>query len=208
MSKVSRIESVYPLSPLQAGLFFHTAYAPESGVYVEQFICTLHGNLDTDAFRKAWQRTAERHAVLRTLFRWSGSAKAVQVVLSAVDVPVEWTDLQGLAPSVQRERLDQYLTSDRRRGFDLSRAPLTRLQLFQTAPDTTCVVWTNHHLLLDGWSVSMLIREVAAEYGAIRRRDRPAPSPVCRGRTAIILPGCWNKTRPRPKRIGGQRSAT
>jgi hypothetical protein len=68
MSKPNKnVEAIYPLSPMQQGMLFHTLYAPNSGMYFEQLVCTLRGTLDVQAFQTAWQRVVERHPVLRTL---------------------------------------------------------------------------------------------------------------------------------------------
>ena len=70
MSTRKQIEAVYPLSPMQQGMLFHTLYAPDTGVYFEQLTCSLHGELDLTAFQQAWRATLARHTVLRTSFAW------------------------------------------------------------------------------------------------------------------------------------------
>ena len=163
------IEAVYPLSPMQQGMLFHSLYAPESGVYVEQLSCTLRGDLDIPAFQRAWQRVVDRHAVLRTSFVWRQLDKTLQVVHRRVTVPLEQQDWRGLSPAQQRARLDAFLQQERRRGFDLSRPPLVRLALMRTAEDAHTFVWSHHHILLDGWSLPLILGEVFALYEAFRQ---------------------------------------
>ncbi|RMF32481.1 MAG: non-ribosomal peptide synthetase, partial [Chloroflexi bacterium] len=168
MSK-RNIEAVYPLSPMQQGMLFHSLYAPESGVYVEQLSCTLRGDLDVPAFRRAWQRVVDRHAVLRTSFVWKQLDKTLQVVHRQVTIPLEQQDWRGLSPAQQQARLDAFLQQERRRGFDLSHPPLARLALMRTAEDAHIFVWSHHHILLDGWSLPLILGEVFALYEAFRQ---------------------------------------
>ena len=172
------IEDVYPLSPLQQGLLFHTLEAPASGVYVVQVTCSLRGDLDPAAFALAWRRTVERHAALRTAFAWEGLDEPVQVVCRQVDLPLLHEDWRGLAAGVQEARTEEYLHLDQRRGFSPCEAPLMRLALFRLAGDCHRLVWSHHHLLLDGWSLALVIREVFAHYEAqVRGQDLRLPRP-------------------------------
>ncbi|HEY7489757.1 MAG TPA: amino acid adenylation domain-containing protein, partial [Candidatus Tectomicrobia bacterium] len=159
------LEDIYPLSPMQEGMLFHSLYAPESGVYITQVTCTL-GSLHVTALQDAWQRVVERHPILRTAFIWKGLDRPLQVVRRRVRLPLAQCDWRGLSPSEQTERLQAYLDTDRRRGFELSTAPLMRVALLRIAEDTHQLVWTNHHLLLDGWSTSLLLKEILAFYAA------------------------------------------
>ena len=154
---------------MQQGMLFHSLYAPESGVYFEQLSCTLRGDLDIPAFERAWQRVVDRHPVLRTSFVWKQLDKMLQVVHRRVKLPLEQQDWRGLPPAEQTARLEALLQRERRRGFDLSQAPLIRLALIRTAEDAYYFVWNHHHILLDGWSQPLLLKEVFAFYEAFRR---------------------------------------
>lgn len=160
------VEAIYPLSPMQQGMLFHTLYAPQSGVYVEQWVFTLRGDLDVAAFERAWQRVIERYAVLRTLFVWERRDRPLQVVRQRVQPPWEQHDLKELAASEQQPWLMSWLERDRNRGFDLASAPLMRLTLFQMSKDTWEFVWSFHHLLLDGWSTALIRQELFSIYDA------------------------------------------
>jgi amino acid adenylation domain-containing protein len=162
--KSENLEDIYELSPLQQGLLFHTIYAPESGVYFEQFSWTLQGNLDVSAFKRAWQQVIERHAILRTAFYWQELEKPYQVVYSQVPLPWKYEDWQGISEIEQKQKIEAFLQLDRQQGFDLTQAPLIRLSLFKLAAETYQFVWSSHHLLLDGWSESLVFKEVYAYY--------------------------------------------
>ena len=110
-----------------------------------------------DAFRLAWQRVADRHPILRTAFIWEDSTNpcrsfiAGSICLSKCSTSSIW----------QRTG----------RGFDLGVAPLQRILLVRLAADRHLFVWTHHHLLLDGWSVPLVLREVFGFYDAFRRGE-------------------------------------
>src|SRR5262249_26330108 len=123
------IESIYPLSPTQQGLLFHTLYAPTSGVYFEQVSCIFKKGLNVDAFKKAWQRVVDRHAVLRTLFVWENQNKPLQVVRKQVVLPWIEEDWRHLNEEDQRTRMENLLSDERKPGFPLNKAPLMRCGL-------------------------------------------------------------------------------
>lgn len=166
MKRNDNIEDIYPLSHLQQGMLFHTLYAPESEVYFEQLSCTLRGALDKDALRRAWQSVIDRHTILRTAFFWERREKPLQVVRRKLTLPWQQQDWRGLSTLEQQERFKAYLEADRSLGFDFSKAPLMRLVLIQLTEDTYHLVWSHHHILLDGWSVSLVMNEVFALYEA------------------------------------------
>ncbi len=168
MSK-RNIEAVYPLSPMQEGMLFHSLYAPDSGVYVEQMLCALEGDLDVACFERAWQYEVERHPILRTAFAWKSLDRMFQVAHRQVPLELEQQDWRELAADAQRARLEEFIQTDRRRGFDVSNAPLMRLALLQVSDASWQFLWTHHHALLDGWSVPLLLKEVLTFYDAARQ---------------------------------------
>jgi amino acid adenylation domain-containing protein/non-ribosomal peptide synthase protein (TIGR01720 family) len=161
-------KDLYPLSPIQRGMLFHSLLEPASGVYVEQLSLTLCGDLDAAAFEGAWHQAAQRHATLRTAFVWENLSEPLQLVRRDAKPPCLRDDWRGLTAEEQRGRLADYLSADRARGFTLSEAPLTRLRLIRLADETWQLVWSFHHLLLDGWSLPIVLEEVLAFYKAAR----------------------------------------
>jgi natural product biosynthesis luciferase-like monooxygenase protein/non-ribosomal peptide synthase protein (TIGR01720 family) len=166
------IEDVYPLSAMQEGILFHSLYAPGGGEYVEQYCFRLGAELDLGVLERAWGVVVERHAVLRSRILWEGVERPLQVVERRVEVPVEhrvWAE-EGAGAA---QRLEEFLAEDRRRGFALSEAPLLRLTVL-TAPDgARRLVWTFHHVLLDGWSLPVVLGELRASYEALARGEHP-----------------------------------
>src|SRR3977135_4304176 len=86
------VETFYPLSPLQKGLLFHVAFAPELALYFQQMSCTIDGGLNVAAWKQAWQQAVDRHSILRTSFLWEGLKEPVQVVQQRVELPLEEQD--------------------------------------------------------------------------------------------------------------------
>src|SRR5215216_1844193 len=161
------IEAFYPLSPMQQGMLFHTLLAPGSGIYFQQWNCKLHGNLDPDVLQQAWQEVVNRHSVLRTFFVWQDLKEPVQIVRQHVPLPWLSLDWHTLAPALQQQQYAEFLAEDLARGFDLQDAPLMRLALIRVADETYHFVLSYHHLLFDGWSTPLVMKEVFTFYEGI-----------------------------------------
>lgn len=161
------IENIYPLSPTQQGILFHTLYAPESGVYVVQSCYTFSNTLNIAAFKQAWQQVISQHPILRTSFYWKQHKEPFQVVNRNVQLPWQQYDWQELPVSQQQERLEAFLQTDRQQGFDVSQAPLMRLILIQVAQETYHFIWSSHHLILDGWSGALVLQQVFQAFNAL-----------------------------------------
>jgi len=173
VEKAPGLEDLYPLTPLQEGMLFHSLHAPESGVYVQQCAATFEGDLDYDLLRRAWEGAAERHTVLRTAFFWQGLEASCQGVFERVELCFETLDWRSLEAAEQDLRLRAWLADDRRRGFDLTSPPLMRWTLLRWSEKRHHLVWSYHHLLFDGWSVSLLLKEIFAAYGRLSAGQAP-----------------------------------
>jgi len=165
--KTKKIESIYPLSPMQQGMLFHSLYAPESGVYFDQITLNLKGNINFAAFESAWQKIVDRHSVLRTFFVWGNSQAPLQIVLKQVNLPWNNLDWQGLSPTEQQHQLKDLLQTQRDQGFQFNQAPLMECTLIQITEDTCTFSWSHHHILLDGWCLSIIFKEVLSCYEAL-----------------------------------------
>ncbi|WP_338744881.1 amino acid adenylation domain-containing protein [Pseudomonas putida] len=158
----AQIADVYPLSPMQQGMLFHSLYEEGSGNYINQMRVDVD-NLDAQRFKQAWLDVLAAHDILRTGFVWQGELeRAVQIVRRAVDSPfieVDWRDNPLLETSLQA-----LADEERQRGFDLAEAPLLRLVLVRIEEHRHHLIYTNHHILMDGWSTSRLLGEVLQRY--------------------------------------------
>ncbi|MBZ4423048.1 non-ribosomal peptide synthase/polyketide synthase, partial [Myxococcus sp. RHST-1-4] len=161
------VEDVYPLAPLQQGMLFHVLLAPTAGDYLQQLTWTVHSPLRLDVLRRAWQHVVDRHAVLRTGFRWEGLPEPLQVVHAKAELPWEELDWSGLTSAEEQARLESFLEEDRTRGFTLSKPPLMRVKAIRLAGGIHRFVWSFHHMLLDGWSIGIFFRELFSAYDAL-----------------------------------------
>jgi len=157
-----RITDVYPLSPMQQGILFHGLNEPQGAAYTNQLRVDV-GQLDAGRFRAAWQQTVEAHDILRTAFVWpQGMSAAVQVVLDNVQMP--WAEHDWQYRSDLAQALDEMAAQDLAAGFSLDQAPLLRVTLVRTGASEWHLMYTSHHILMDGWSTSQLFGEVLQRY--------------------------------------------
>jgi amino acid adenylation domain-containing protein len=169
------IQDIYPLSPLQEGLLFESLQDPEAGVYFEQLRFRFEEGLDLDAWKAAWEKVVQRHQVLRTAIVWRNLDKALQVVCKSVSIPWQLLDWRMLEIAEQQEQLKIFLAEDRGRGFDFERAPLLRMTVIRLAEHVHEFVCSHHHILLDGWSTSIVLKDVLHYYKNSTDLPRPRP---------------------------------
>jgi len=177
--RVGPLDDVYPLSPLQHGMLFHTLRDERSGEYFDQFTCLLEVGPDfsPERLRAAWDRTLARHDALRAAFFWNGLREPLQAVVRQASIPLEVRDWRGLTEEARNAALKRLLDEDRARPFDLTRPPLMRMALCREDVARWRMVWSNHHLLLDGWSLPLLLDEVGRTYAGA---PPAAPAPTYR----------------------------
>ena len=195
------LDNLYPLSPMQQGILFHTLSEPGSGVYVVQMSVELE-DLAADALRQAWEEVMRRHPVLRTRFYHRESlGEPLQVVESSVALAWEEQDWRAAGEPEQQRRLREYLSADRTRGFDVGQAPLMRFMLMRLGESRFQMVWSHHHLLLDGRSMPLVLSEVMRFYEGYRSGrvvHLPQPRPY-----ADPIGWFRSKTCSRPRHTGG-----
>jgi amino acid adenylation domain-containing protein/non-ribosomal peptide synthase protein (TIGR01720 family) len=162
-SNNSKITSLYRLSGLQEGMLFHGLYDQEVVAYIEQFTCNLY-DLDVRSFRQAWGYILKQHSILRSSFSYEELDIPVQCVHETVELPFEELDYRGLAKEAQETEEENFLEQDRARGFDFKCPPLMRITLIRTGDAAYRMVWTYHHLLMDGWSLPVLLEELLQHY--------------------------------------------
>ncbi|WP_245191846.1 non-ribosomal peptide synthetase [Amycolatopsis azurea] len=160
------IEDVYGLAPIQQGLLFEQLKRPEAGVYIEQLLLTFAGTLDTAAFQRAWQQVVDRHPILRTSFHWRPEGLPLQVVHGTAELPLEVLDWQHIPVAEQQEKIDAWLDRERIEGFEPEKAPLMRITVIRSEPQTWIFAWRLSHLLMDGWSFGLAVSDFIAAYRA------------------------------------------
>ncbi|MGV9360692.1 amino acid adenylation domain-containing protein, partial [Amycolatopsis sp. NPDC003731] len=168
------VEDIYPLTPMQSGMVFHSLVDGAAGTYLNQVRLRLTGIGDPERLAQAWQQVVADTPVLRTRVVWEGLDEPVQVVERKVTVPVVHLDWRTLDDDERAREQDRFLDADRAEGFDLTAAPLLRLAFARLPGGDLLLVWTFHHVLLDGWSAAQVFGEVCARYaGAAVPGHRP-----------------------------------
>ncbi|RMP61353.1 hypothetical protein ALQ18_00744 [Pseudomonas marginalis pv. marginalis] len=174
----AEVEDLYPLSPMQQGMLFQSLYGEGSGDYINQMRIDVDG-LDVPRFRLAWQAAVDRHEILRSGFLWQTDVQQpLQVVYKQRHIPFDALDWQGRADCLAA--LDSLAESARAEGFVLEQAPLLRLSVIRTGVSSYHLIYTNHHILMDGWSGSQLFGEVLQHYAG-----EPLAAPTGRYRDYI-----------------------
>ena len=140
--KIENVEDMYPLSPMQQGMLFHTLHQGEQGMYFEQAVDVIEGRIDPVALHKAWQEIVNRHPILRTIFLWEGVDEPLQIVRKQVELPWYKKNWQEFSSEERKTKLDALLEKDRQRGFQLSQAPLMRFYLIQVDPNVHYFIWS------------------------------------------------------------------
>ncbi|WP_341718120.1 condensation domain-containing protein [Micromonospora sp. FIMYZ51] len=181
MTQASPVEAIFPLTPLQEAMLLESLDAGDARAYLSQVRYTLDGDLDTDALAEAWTAAAAKHEALRACVAYTGLTQAVEAVYR------EPRELFAVAEGVfDDDALDTWLTADLDAGFDLERAPLHRVRVLRRADGGWEMVWTSHHIMIDGWSIPIVISDVFVGYG-LRRAGRPielTPAPSYRAYVA------------------------
>ncbi|WP_055108263.1 non-ribosomal peptide synthetase [Paenibacillus ihumii] len=168
------VEDIFALSPLQQGVLYHTLHAPDDHLYVMQLNIKLTGSIQEALIIKAWQWMSEHHPVLRTVYRWKQIAQPVQVILRSQELNFHSMDWSRWGASEQAQRLEAFVQADRCQSFDLELSPF-RVTLVKLKDDHYQMVITSHHILLDGWSLSLLLKEFWHAYQAFFRGESCIP---------------------------------
>ncbi|WP_247842476.1 non-ribosomal peptide synthase/polyketide synthase [Pseudomonas sp. MWU12-3103b] len=159
------VADVYPLSAMQQGMLFHSLYEQATGDYINQVRLDVEG-LDPQRFQQAWQAAVDNHDILRSSFVWQGElARPVQVVHKQLDMPfrvLDWRDRDDC-----QSDLNALAAAEQAQGFDLSQGPLLRMVVVRLDEQRCHLIYTNHHILMDGWSNSQLLGEVLQRYSGV-----------------------------------------
>ncbi|NNE99541.1 MAG: alpha/beta fold hydrolase [Pyrinomonadaceae bacterium] len=161
------VAGIYPLSFLQQALLFHSLQQEEDQGFL-QVRCFLNGTIDLDLFKTSWKQTINRHESLRTSIHWKNIEKPVQVVHRQADFPFTFSDLEKLPASEQEDKLEEIVRSDKIQELDLSESPAWRIKLVKLSNDRHFLLWSCHHILADGWSASIILRDLLAFYDAAK----------------------------------------
>ncbi|TFI53959.1 SDR family NAD(P)-dependent oxidoreductase [Mastigocladus laminosus UU774] len=161
------IEDIYELTPVQKGMLFHCLLDSELSLYFFQHIFTVRGNLNLEAFAKAWQLVMDRHPILRTRFYWEEVENPLQIVYKQVELLLNFYDWSNINSVEQKAQLDSFIISDRQKSFDFSQPCLMRHTLIRFTDDKYLYIWSFNHIIIDGWGGSLVFQEFVETYGML-----------------------------------------
>ncbi|MDQ1355594.1 MAG: hypothetical protein QG657_5904, partial [Acidobacteriota bacterium] len=179
MKSMEQLVDVYNLSPMQEGMLFHSLMDKDSRAYFWQTLLSLHGNIDWEVLEKSINRVIRRYEVLRTVFLFEDLRQPLQVVLKERRLKVDYRDISHLHEDERKELVKEFCRQDRERGFDLSKDLLMRITLFKIEPDDYKLVWSSHHIIMDGWCLGILFGDFLKFYSVLVRggeAEEPGPA--------------------------------
>ncbi len=170
--KHSAYENIFELSPLQSGLLFSALYRPDSDAYFVQHLFEIK-NLNPEAWQQAWHIVVNSHDALKASFVWEKISRPLQRIHKTVNLiwqKNDWSDIDN-----QKQQLDELINDERKIKFNLTQAPLMRFNLIKINRDSYYFIWNLDHLIIDGWSVPIVIQEVIKTYQHIINHKQITP---------------------------------
>jgi hypothetical protein len=163
-----RIENILALTPLQEGMLFHYLKDPGSDYYFEQLTLQISGEIDVQRFEKAWNFVIETNEMLRTVFRWEKLETPIQIILKEHILHPGYYDLSGLDANEKKKKSEEIKSKDREKKLNLREVPF-RVTLRRIGKDKYEMIISNHHILYDGWSNGIILKEFFKEKGTGRQ---------------------------------------
>jgi len=188
--KVSESKSFYPLSDNQQGIWFLCQFAPESSIYNVSFAASIRSDVDIPVFRRAFQALVDRHPSLRTTIAVR-SGKPIQQIHAHQPVHFEETD----ASTWREDELQTRLMEETQRPFDLERGPVMRVSLFTRSAQEHILLLTIHHIVVDFWSLAVILHELGVLYSAEKEGRPVVLPPLDLQYTDFVRPGHLDQSR-------------
>ncbi|HEX3047185.1 MAG TPA: amino acid adenylation domain-containing protein, partial [Bacillota bacterium] len=162
------LETITGISPMQEGMLFHWLLNQDSSAYFQQYIFFLDGKLELELLEKTFEIIVQRYDVLRTNFVYEKIQKPKQVVFKEKKPEIYYEDISGQTGADPSALIADFLKKDRERGFDLVKDPLIRVSVLKTAPKKYRLVWSFHHIIMDGWCLGIIIKDFLLIYQALK----------------------------------------
>lgn len=178
MLNKQNIKDIYPLSPMQEGMFYHSLHDPDSTAYFQQMLIRLRGRLDVDTFHAALDKLVARHDILRTIFIHKNTPQPLQIVQKEHKVDFNFEDISHLSSDEELKYIQNYKTRDRSNLFNLSKQTPFRAALLKCANDEWVFINSFHHILMDGWCINIVFNELIEYYESLLHGSIPNLSPV------------------------------
>ncbi|MDQ0273779.1 non-ribosomal peptide synthetase, partial [Cytobacillus purgationiresistens] len=164
MNQKFEVQNIYPLTPLQEGILYHHLMDNTSKSYLEQMVLSIKGVIEPHILERALQLIIDRHEVLRTIFKSKKLERPLQVVLKSRKAKIKHEDFSHLTLQDQKSIIEKYRTLELEKGFDLSKEQLFRITVLKVNEHEFKLLLTFHHIILDGWSVAILLEEMMKAY--------------------------------------------
>ncbi|WP_197262107.1 non-ribosomal peptide synthetase [Brevibacillus laterosporus] len=161
------IQDIFPLSPMQEGILFHSIMNNHSNAYFEQFDFTVEGHVAVECLQESMNKVIAHYDILRTVFIYQNVSKPRQIVLKKRDSHIHFEDISHLPASDIEPFIEQFKADDRERGFDISKDVLLRMSIFRVAEQSFRFVWSYHHIIMDGWCRGIIITALFECYQAL-----------------------------------------
>ncbi|MDY7994207.1 amino acid adenylation domain-containing protein, partial [Paenibacillus polymyxa] len=171
---LGEVENIYSLTPMQKGMWFHSALDRQTAAYFEQTRFTMRGALDVQLFERSWMELAKRHLVLRANFVKGPAGEPLQIIYRDKPVGFEYEELLHLQADEKQAYLDKKAEDDKLRGFDMEHDALVRVTILRTEEQSYHVLWSFQHILMDGWCLPQLTQELFETYSALASGKQPA----------------------------------
>ena len=168
MIKRTDVKDMYSLSPMQEGMLFYYIMDKTSTAYFEQSSYGVSGEIDHELFERAFNRLIERHEALRTIFIFDKTERSLQIVLKKREAKIYYKDISHLDENKKKTYINNFKKRDKYLGFDLSRDILIRLAILKKCEKSYEIIWSFHHIIMDGWCTTILIKEMLSIYSSIR----------------------------------------
>ncbi|MEJ8545005.1 non-ribosomal peptide synthase/polyketide synthase [Brevibacillus borstelensis] len=178
MKKQENIAKIYPLTPLQEGMLFHSVKDENSNAYYLQIFATIEGDFQLSLLEQSIIKLIEHYDVLRTVFVYQNLQRPRQIVFKQRTTKVHFEDISHLAADRQKEIVKAYSLQQQQQGFDLSKDILMRAAVFRTGEQTYQFVWAFHHIIVDGWGLGVLIDKLLTYYAALKKHGSIPAEPV------------------------------
>ncbi len=199
MKSNRNIQDIYPLTPMQEGMLYHALAHPESSAYFEQMSFRLHGRLDIEIVKKSLDRLFKRYDILRTAFVHEGMERPMQVVLKERECGFQYLDISYFESDREKETFNRdFKEKDRVQHFHLTKDVLMRVAMIKLGENQYEFTWSNHHILMDGWCIGLLIADFFEIYNSYLEERAPQLPEVKPYRNYIL----WLEKQDRKKSQG------
>ncbi|MFA5910702.1 MAG: amino acid adenylation domain-containing protein [Vicinamibacterales bacterium] len=172
------LKDLYPLTPMQEGMLFHARHEPDSPAYTEQVVWRVSGGFDVAKYQAAWDALHARHDALRSVFTHEKSREPLQMILKERRADFTFESLLALPAQAREARAVEARAAEQSCGFDLARGPMLRVRVLQVDATEHDVILTWHHILFDGWSTHLVLRDLLSLYAAALTGSAPELPPV------------------------------